>query len=86
MMTKREILLKKISTYAFAILDLQIFLDTHPKDEKTLAKIKKYQEILMPLKAEYESTYGPLTKMSDMNTWSWVNSPWPWETEDAKNV
>ena len=40
----------------------------------------------MPLKAEYESTYGPLTKKSDMNTWSWVNSPWPWETEDAKNV
>ena len=28
-LTEREILLKKISTYEFAALDLQIYLDTH---------------------------------------------------------
>ena len=31
-LTEREILLKKISTYEFAALDLQIYLDTHPHD------------------------------------------------------
>lgn len=83
-MTKQEILLRKISTYAFAMLDLQIFLDTHPNDQKTLAKVKKYRELLEPLKAEYESTYGPLTKSEASNNWAWVNSPWPWETKEDK--
>ncbi|MDD5796183.1 MAG: spore coat protein CotJB [Oscillospiraceae bacterium] len=81
-MTKRQILLRKISTYGFAILDLQMFLDTHPNDEKTLAKIRKYREILIPLREEYEKEYGPLTKSEQSNNWTWVNSPWPWESEE----
>ena len=80
--TKREILLKKISTYSFAMLDLQIFLDTHPNDEKTLMKIRKYKAVLMPLVEEYEKEYGPLMKSQDTTNWSWVNSPWPWESEE----
>ncbi|MCH5300797.1 MAG: spore coat protein CotJB [Ruminococcus sp.] len=83
-MTKRQILMRKISTYSFAMLDLQIFLDTHPNDEKTLAKVRKYREMLMPLREEYERTYGPLTKSQDTNNWDWVNSPWPWEMEGEK--
>ncbi|MBQ1615838.1 MAG: spore coat protein CotJB, partial [Ruminococcus sp.] len=35
-MTKRETLLKKISTYQFAVLDLQMYLDTHQNDAETL--------------------------------------------------
>ena len=38
-MTKREALLKKLSTYQFAALDLQLFLDTHPNDENTIEKM-----------------------------------------------
>lgn len=83
-MTKREILLKKISTYGFAMLDLQIFLDTHPNDEKTLSKIRKFRDILQPLREEYERNYGPLTKSEDTNNWTWVNAPWPWESEEDK--
>lgn len=83
-MTERQILLRKVSTYAFAILDLQIFLDTHPNDERTLARIRKFEQILAPLRREYEEKYGPLTKMADTNNWTWVNSPWPWETEEKK--
>ena len=45
-MTEREILLKKISTYQFSILDLQIFLDTHPYDQQVLSQIKECKEKL----------------------------------------
>ena len=45
-MTEREILLKKISTYQFAILDLQIFLDTHPYDQQVLSQINECKEKL----------------------------------------
>lgn len=37
-LTEREILLKKISTYEFAALDLQIYLDTHPHDTAMIQK------------------------------------------------
>ena len=46
-MTEREILLKKISTYQFSILDLQIFLDTHPYDQQVLSQIKECKEKLI---------------------------------------
>ena len=38
-MTDREALLKKISTYQFAALDLQLYLDTQKDDTETIKKI-----------------------------------------------
>ena len=82
-MTKRETLLKKISTYQFAVLDLQMYLDTHKNDAETLEKVEKYQSLLQPLIEEYEAKYGPLTKSTnDGNSWAWIKGPWPWESED----
>lgn len=82
-LTEREILLKKISTYQFAALDLQLFLDTHPNDRKTLEKMKEYRDMARPLIEEYEKKFGPLTKnMTSSNNWHWIKSPWPWEGEE----
>ncbi len=82
-MTKRETLLKKISTYQFAVLDLQMYLDTHKNDTETLEKVEKYQLLLQPLIEEYEAKYGPLTKSAnDGNSWAWIKGPWPWESEE----
>ena len=82
-MTEREILLKKISTYQFAALDLQLFLNTHPNDRKTLEKMKEYKDAAKPLIMEFEDKYGPLTKnMTSSNNWNWIKSPWPWENEE----
>ena len=39
-MTKREALIKKIATYQFAAHDLQLYLDTHPKDKEAFARRK----------------------------------------------
>lgn len=81
-MKEREILLKKISTYAFAIQEYRLFLDTHPDCRETIAKIKECEEKLNPLVAEYENKYGPLRKSNDNQMkWTWVNDPWPWEGE-----
>lgn len=83
-LTEREILLKKISSYQFAILDSQIFLDTHPYDKKTLDKIEEYKTKLEPLVKEYEKKYGMLTKKDSQsgNKWKWIKNPWPWDNEE----
>ena len=79
-MTEREILLRKISTHAFAIHEYRLFLDTHPNCSATIAKIAECEEALRPLIKEYESKFGPLKKKNDnLKKWTWVNDPWPWE-------
>lgn len=83
-MTEREILLKKISTYQFAILDLQMFLNTHPNDKKTLEIVSEYKKALAPLVEDYEKKYGMLTKRqsAEGNWHRWIKNPWPWENEE----
>lgn len=82
-MTQREIMLKKIGTYKFALKDLQLYLDTHPKDEYALRKYDEYKEILKPLVKEFESRFGPLTvKADNINKFLWIKNPWPWDTEE----
>ena len=48
-MTQREIMLKKIGTYKFVLKDLNLYLDTHPKDEVALRKYAEYEAVLKPL-------------------------------------
>ena len=82
-MTKRDALSKKISTYQFAMLDLQLFLDTHPNDSATLEQMQHYQKLAEPLIEQYEEQYGPLTKRGESgNCWNWIKAPWPWECEE----
>ena len=82
-MTKREALLKKISTYQFAALDLQLYLDTHPGDSDTIEKMNSYKAMAKPLIEQYEEEYGPLMKKSEPgNNWNWIKAPWPWENEE----
>ena len=82
-MTDREMLLKKISTYQFASLDLQLYLDTHPDDEGAIGKMNMFREKAAPLIKEYEKKYGPLKKSAtEANNWSWIKAPWPWESEE----
>ncbi|MBR3987809.1 MAG: spore coat protein CotJB [Clostridia bacterium] len=79
-MTGRDILLKKLSSYAFASHELKLFLDTHPKDKDTLKKLKEYEAKYKELKMEFEDKYGLIMrKTDDTLMWSWVNDPWPWE-------
>lgn len=81
-MTEREMLLKKIGTLKFAVTDLDLFLNTHPGDTKTLKLRADYEEELKPLIERYEKRFGPLTKSENTtNTWTWVRDPWPWDTE-----
>ena len=83
MMTKREALLKKISTYQFAAQDLRLYLDTHPGDEAAAEQMQRYLKSAAPLIEQYESQYGALTpKDGAVNNRDWIKAPWPWECEE----
>ena len=81
-MNDRDMLLKQIGTYKFALTDIDMFLDTHPADDKMLALRAQYEKELIPLIEKFEKKYGPLTKDENQtNTWAWVKDPWPWDME-----
>lgn len=75
----REKMLKEIKSLQFAIIELALYLDTHPEDERALCLHRKYARELKDLKDKYQKVYGPLTINFPCNKWRWIEEPWPWE-------
>lgn len=79
-MSERERLLRQISMVDFAILELHMFLDTHPNDSNAATKLDEYQTKSEILTREFESKFGPLSASArDANRWAWISNPWPWD-------
>jgi len=81
-MTKREAFLWKVQAYEFALLEVGLFLDTHPKDQTALSYFEQYRHMKHLAEAEYTRMYGPITMDhmdNDLSTWQWIENPWPWE-------
>ena len=81
-MNKKK-LIHEIQEVGFALVDLNLFLDTHPNNKLALEFFKDMQVKYSELQADYEIEFGPLTAF-DTNTeqgWTWISTPWPWELE-----
>ena len=75
---RREMLMK-IRELNFAIIELGLYLDTHPEDQRALCMHREYARQLKELKDKYQKVYGPLTIYFPCNKWRWLEEPWPWE-------
>lgn len=80
-MTKRETLLRKLSTAQFALWELHLYLNTHPTDLEALALHEKYELKCAKLKTEFEEKYGPLSPMKGEGA-AWLQNPWPWDVKE----
>lgn len=81
-MTQREQMLMMVQAYEFALVEVGLFLDTHPTDQTALAYFKQYRELKHRAEAEFTRMYGPITMDhmdNDLSTWRWIENPWPWE-------
>ena len=74
----------EMSRYAFALHEMNLYLDLHPEDSSMLSLFNDYRERTNRLMMEYENKYGPLTISSDemTNSFSWVKDEWPWAGGD----
>jgi len=75
----REELMRCIQEHKFAVVELSLYLDTHPCDEKALKMQNEHARALKEAKEKYEKMYGPLTRYYPMTKWKWVSESWPWE-------
>jgi len=80
-MNGQEQLLNNINIVDFTMVDLALFLDTHPKDRRALEYYAHYSQIKRQLCREFSKKYYPLT-MAEADcekSWSWGEAPLPWE-------
>ena len=77
----RSELMYKIQVLGFILMDVGLYLDTHPKDTAALNYFNKYSILYKLARNDYEQQYGPITPMgtNDTTSWSWIDDPWPWE-------
>lgn len=84
-MNERTMLKNKIHALDFAIHEIVLFLDTHPRDQKAMQMLREYRRRRREAIANYESKCGSYIKTVDdvhpKDYWNWVDSPWPWERE-----
>ena len=76
-------LLNKIRETTFALVDLNLYLDTHPNCKQALELFTSLAFTLESLKREYTAQYGPLKAMDVTNDtpFEWVSDKylWPWQ-------
>ena len=72
--------LGEVMALCFAAHELQLYLDTHPRDTEAFALLKSVLGLTEEAKRRYVAKFGPLTP-DDLKTsehFDWVEDPWPW--------
>ncbi len=74
-------LLHWINMVSFAVVDIPLYLDTHPKDEEALKYFNHYIDLRRCAMRAYAEKYGPLTidSANPGDFWTWSAQPLPWE-------
>ena len=74
-------MLEWVQALGFVVMDMQLYLDTHPCDTEALAYYRNAVENYEKAKRQFEAAYGPLTATSslDCDRWTWADMPLPWE-------
>ncbi len=76
----REAKLYNVMQFAFAINDMNLYLDLHPDDSSAMMLFEEFVKEERKAKKEYEESYGPLTVTHTKgNDFDWIDNPWPWE-------
>lgn len=75
----REEMIMRIRELDFAIVELGLYLDTHPEDQRALCLHREYTKQVKELKDKYQKVYGPLTIYYPCNKWRWLEEPWGYD-------
>ena len=80
---EQQKLLHDIGILGFVVIELTLYLDTHPTDRNAMEYLNHYNRMSNQAKKEYASKFGPLTvalsDTSDCGDWNWATLPMPWE-------
>lgn len=73
---------KRLQELGFILVELNLYLDTHPDCMQAREVFNRYSAEMKQLREQYESRYGATLNFglsAAGNEFDWINSPWPWE-------
>jgi len=82
-MTERQLnALKEIMTIKFVVLELNLFLNTHPNCQEAISNYNNYITKLNRLIADYQKKYGLLSvSCTSKLPWGYLKTDWPWKIQ-----
>ncbi|MGE5454365.1 MAG: spore coat protein CotJB [Methylocystaceae bacterium] len=86
MANDQKTLLEEVMAWDFTLVELNLFLDTHPDDRQAMNDYNAALKQSAAVRTRYEKEFGPLTAMSPYvtnSTFEWIDDPWPWEINFA---
>lgn len=66
----------------FVLVELTLYLDTHPDDAQALTQFNQFQRRKQVLMQQFEMQFGPLREFGNSpggGAWTWADGPWPWQ-------
>lgn len=75
-------MLLELQTVDFVLVELTLYLDTHPLDSQALQQFNQMSQKRQQLAHQFELEYGPLLQYGhsySKHPWQWSEAPWPWQ-------
>lgn len=73
--------LNQLRALDFVILELGLYLDTHPYDAEVFSLFREYVALEKAAQESYVAQYGPLVQTDSAidGGFTWGKGPWPWQ-------
>jgi spore coat protein JB len=75
-------MMEELQAIDFVLVELTLYLDTHPGDNQAIQQFNAYSQHRRMLKERFEAAFGPLQQYGNSYSnypWDWNDLPWPWE-------
>ncbi|MFB5663879.1 spore coat protein CotJB [Alteribacillus sp. HJP-4] len=77
-------LMEELQAIDFVLVELTLYLDTHPDDYEAIQQFNETAQYRQHLKFSVEEYYGPLLQYGQCLSyssypWNWNKAPWPWQ-------
>lgn len=76
------LLLKELQETDFVLVELNLYLDTHPLDTQAIQQFNQFSQKRQQLASRFEMAFGPLLHFGHSFSrapWQWIETPWPWQ-------
>lgn len=75
-------MLEQLQILDFALVELNLYLDTHLEDLKAIEQFNQLTQERTRLANQFQELYGPLQNFGRAYSkcpWEWNQTPWPWQ-------
>ena len=75
-------LLHQLQAIDFVLVDLALYLNTHPNDYEAIRQFNERSLERRKLKKQFETQFGILRQYGNSESqypWNWSKTPWPWQ-------